>query len=449
MSGPRGSVFRYREYAVDAERGVLTCRYELDGREFTERVTLFPSERWHTEQARAAARLVFLLSGVSYYKTAAPPVIDFGTTALTAAEEAFLREFYLQGLAEFAYRNHLDLSSVSLGGDDPPQTPPAPGGKPFPPDPLGPPPGGLRALVPFGGGIDSIVTVEQVRQQADVALFVVSRPADRFDAIEQPAAVTGLPVVRAEREIDPQLLRSAELGFLNGHVPVTGILSAIAVLAAVLTGRDAVVMSNEWSASIPTLEFDGRPVNHQFSKSEEFEAAFRGVLADQGSAPEYFSWLRDRTELWVGREFAALTRYHDSFRSCNKAFYTERSRRFAYWCGQCDKCCFIDLILAPFLPAETLRRIFAVAGEPLDDPGLAAKFRSLLGAGAKPFECVGEVTECRAAVLLAARRDDRTDSGLLQELAAEVASWPDAPSPAETAAMLEPVGRNFIPDRYR
>ena len=449
MSGPRGSVFRYREYAVDADRGVLTCRYELDGREFTERVTLFPSERWHTEQARAAARLVFLLSGVSYYKTAAPPVIDFGTTALTQAEESFLREFYLQGLAEFAYRNHLDLSSVSLGGDDPPQTPPAPGGKPFPPGPLGPPPGGLRALVPFGGGIDSIVTVEQVRQQADVALFVVSRPADRFDAIEHPAAVTGLPVVRAEREIDPQLLRSAELGFLNGHVPVTGILSAIAVLAAVVTGRDAVVMSNEWSASIPTLEFDGRPVNHQFSKSEEFEAAFRGVLADQGSAPEYFSWLRDRTELWVGREFAALTRYHDSFRSCNKAFYTERSRRFAYWCGQCDKCCFIDLILAPFLPAETLRRIFAVAGEPLDDPGLAAKFRSLLGAGAKPFECVGEVTECRAAVLLAARRDDRTDSGLLQELAAEVASWPDAPSPAETAAMLEPVGRNFIPDRYR
>jgi hypothetical protein len=173
------------------------------------------------------------------------------------------------------------------------------------------------------------------------------------------------------------------------------------------------------------------------------------VLADQGSAPEYFSWLRDRTELWVGREFAALTRYHDSFRSCNKAFYTERSRRFAYWCGQCDKCCFIDLILAPFLPAETLRRIFAVAGEPLDDPGLAAKFRSLLGAGAKPFECVGEVTECRAAVLLAARRDDRTDSGLLQELAAEVASWPDSPSQAETAVMLEPVGRNFIPDRYR
>ena len=446
MSGPREGVFRYRDYAADADRGVLTCRYELNGREFTERVTLSPGEQWHTEEARAAARLVFLLSGVSYYKTAAPPVIDLGETTLTQAEEAFLREFYLQGLAEFAYRNHLDLTSLSL------QAQRAPDQAATPPTPPGP----LRALVPFGGGIDSIVTVEQVRRRADVALFVVSRPGDRFDAIEQPAAVTGLPVVRAEREIDPQLLRSAELGFLNGHVPVTGILSAIAVLAAVLEDRDAVVMSNEWSASIPTLEFDGRPVNHQFSKSEEFEAAFRGVLADQGSGrvrkpdlPDYFSWLRDRTELWVGERFAALGQYHASFRSCNKAFYTERARRFAHWCGQCDKCAFIDLILAPFLPAETLRQIFAVAGEPLEDPALKPKFRSLLGAGVKPFECVGEVTECRAAVLLAARRDDRARSAFLQELAAEVAGWPDAPSEAEIAAMLRPVGRNFIPDRYR
>ena len=437
----RGSAFRYAGFGIDAERGVLSCRYELDGREFTERVTLPAGPRWHTEAARAAARLVFLLAGVSYYKTAAPPVVDFGETALTDAEHAFLREFYLQGLGEFAYRNALDLTSLRFE---------ARRASPVGTHPLGSPLGQRRALVPFGGGIDSIVTVERVRRRADAALFVVSGPADRFDAIEQPAAVTGLPVVRAEREIDPQLLRSAELGFLNGHVPVTGILSAIAVLAAVLEDRDAVVMSNEWSASVPTLEYQGRPVNHQFSKSEQFEAAFRDVLANcPAPLPSYFSWLRDRTELWVGQEFAALEPYHGSFRSCNKAFYTERARRLDHWCGQCDKCCFIDLILAPFLPAEALRRIFAVTGEPLEDPGLAARFRSLLGAGAKPFECVGEVTECRAAVLLAARRDDRVGAGLLHELAAEVAAWPDAPSEADAAAMLQPVGRNFIPARYQ
>ena len=126
MSAPRGKVFRYRDYAVDAERGVLSLRYELDGREFTERVTLPPGARWHTEEARAAARLVFLLSGVSYYKTAAPPVIDFGETALTGTEEAFLREFYLQGLAEFAYRNNLDLTPLRLQAQRGPRPAPRP-----------------------------------------------------------------------------------------------------------------------------------------------------------------------------------------------------------------------------------------------------------------------------------------------------------------------------------
>jgi hypothetical protein len=207
-------------------------------------------------------------------------------------------------------------------------------------------------------------------------------------------------------------------------------------------------MSNEWSASVPTLHYQGRPVNHQYSKSAEFEAAFRGVLATNGH-PEYFSWLRDRTELWVGREFAALAQYHGSFRSCNKAFYAERARRLDHWCGQCDKCCFIDLILAPFLPAEALQRIFRQTGEPLDHPELAPKFRALLGAGAKPFECVGEVSECRTAVLLAAQRDDRASDRLLQDLAAQVSSWPDAPSAGDAEAMLRPVGENFIPAGYR
>ncbi len=262
----RGQVFRYLSYAADADAGSLTCRYELDGREFAERFTLPPGPRWGTDAARAAARLVFLLAGVSYYKTAAPGVIDLGETALTEAELAFLREFYRQGLGEFAYRNSLDLTSLRIegrraaaGAPEPAASEPAAPGEPGPAAAEPEPAGQRRALVPFGGGIDSIVVVERIRRLADTALFVVNRPGDRFDAIEAPAAVTGLPVVRAEREIDPQLLRSAELGFLNGHVPVTGILSAIAVLAAVLEDRDAVVMSNEWSASVPTLEYQRAP----------------------------------------------------------------------------------------------------------------------------------------------------------------------------------------------
>jgi UDP-N-acetyl-alpha-D-muramoyl-L-alanyl-L-glutamate epimerase len=456
----RSQVFRYEGFTADGERGLLTCRYALDGREFTERVSLAPGPGWDTPAARAAARLVYLLAGVSYYKTGAPPVIDFGDTALTEREQAFLREFYQSGLGEYAYRNGLDLSGLRIeataqaataGSAGPASPAPAPGSH------------GMRPLIPFGGGIDSIVTVEGVRQRTSgVALFVVNRPGDRFAAIDKPAAVSGLPVIRAGREIDPQLLRSAELGFLNGHVPVTGIISAIAVLAATLNGRDAVVMSNEWSASVPTLEHDGQQVNHQWSKSAAFEAGFREVLrACPAGLPDYFSALRDRTELWVGQRFASLTRYHGTFRSCNRAFHIDAGRRLGHWCGQCDKCCFIDLILSPFMSAAQLRSVFGPgpgkgaggAGaldnpEPLDNPELRPKFQTLLGSGAKPFECVGEVNECRAAVLLAACRPDRRETTLLAELAAEVAGRPDAPSAAEIEAMRRPVGTSFIPANY-
>jgi hypothetical protein len=450
-------VFRYEGFATDSERGLLTCRYSLDGREFTERVSLAPGPAWDDAAAQAAARIVYLLAGVSYYKAGAPPVIDLGDTALTERELAFLREFYRSGLGEYAYRNGLDLSDLRI------EAPTVPAGSAGPAAPTGPgsdapasadeAPRGLRPLIPFGGGIDSIVTVEGVRARTgDIALFVVNRPGDRFAAIERPAAVSGLPIVRAGREIDPQLLRSAELGFLNGHVPVTGIISAIAVLAAVLNDRDAVVMSNEWSASVPTLEHNGLPVNHQWSKSTAFEASFRELLqASPATLPDYFSALRDRTELWVAERFAALAQYHRTFRSCNRAFHIDTTRRLDHWCGQCDKCCFIDLILAPFMSREQLAAVFAQDGggaEPLANPELKAKFQTLLGSGTKPFECVGEVNECRAAVVLAAARADRADTPLLRELAAEVTGRPDAPTAAEIEVMRHPVGASFVPAGY-
>ena len=112
----------------------------------------------------------------------------------------------------------------------------------------------------------------------------------------------------------------------------------------------------------------------------------------------------------MGERFAGLAQYHRTFRSCNRAFHIDTGRRLGHWCGQCDKCCFIDLILAPFMSAEQLRAVFAAdggGGEPLDNPALKPKFQTLLGSGTKPFECVGEVNECRAAVVLAARRPDR------------------------------------------
>jgi hypothetical protein len=118
-----------------------------------------------------------------------------------------------------------------------------------------------------------------------------------------------------------------------------------------------------------TLQAGGRAVNHQYSKSMEFEAGFRQVLAGAlGGRLAYFSALRPFTELWVARKFAELAQYHATFRSCNRAFHIDPAARLDHWCGRCDKCCFIDLILAPVPAASDLRQIFGGA-EPLADPG--------------------------------------------------------------------------------
>jgi hypothetical protein len=398
----------------------------------------------------------------------------------------WLRAFYVDGLGEFAYRNGLDLSGLELRARAPAgvarsRGASACGALTAVPSPAGAGPSGegpgvsgegpgpsgegagasvapegasggrasepLRPLVPFGGGIDSIVTTELVRRQAgdaNTALFVVSKAGDRFAAIEAPAAATGLPILRAERELDPRILRSRQLGFLNGHVPVTGMISAIAVLAAVLHGRDAVVMSNEASASTGNIVVDGRVVNHQWSKGIAFETSFRHALSRHAVPVDYFSLLRSASELWVAQRFASFSQYHGVFRSCNRAFYVDPALRLDHWCGECDKCCFVDLVLAPFMDRAELAAVFG-GREPLANEALADRFRTLLATSPspKPFDCVGDTPECRSALRLAAARADRRHDALVQRLVGEL---PDEPS--AVVDLLRPSGPHFVPDAY-
>jgi hypothetical protein len=214
----------------------------------------------------------------------------------------------------------------------------------------------------------------------------------------------------------------------------------------VLEGRDAVVMSNEWSASSATLTVDGRGINHQYSKSDTFESALRGVVADAvGGGLDYFSLLRPFSELWIARRFADHPEYIDRFRSCNRAFHIDKSLRWDHWCGRCDKCCFIDLILAPFVDKAVLRGVFGGA-EPLDDPTLLDAFRKLLALtpDAKPWECVGDEVECRVAARLAAQRPDRDGEKVLATLAAEAVGRIDPPADD----LLRPLSAHHVPDRY-
>ncbi len=442
MTSPvRSDRFTYGPVEVDEPAGVVRFHYTLDTVELVEQLEVGPGHTW-SPAAYEAVRIVGLLAGVSYFKAGAPPVVDLGNTQLRPGDVEFLRDFYIQGLGEFAYRNGLDLSDLEFAG-----------GKQEPPFELDEAELASHPrhhlLVPFGGGIDSIVTVETLKaSRSDAELFVLDRAgAPPFRAIERAASTTGLAVRRAQREIDPWIL-SPEAGrsAFNGHVPVTGIVSAVAVLCAVLTGRGRVVMSNEWSSSKPTLTFNGREVNHQYSKSYLFEAGFRSVLESSlGSLVEYFSLLRPFSELWVAERFSRMTDYHKVFHSCNRAFHLDPAKRLDSWCGRCDKCCFIDLILAPFLDHDRLLEIFGGA-EPLEQRDLVEVFEALLGlSGAfKPFECVGDVDESRVALRLAANRPDRASNEVMSLLLDKL-DRAGGQSCAEPASFMLPMGAHHIP----
>lgn len=432
-------VFHYEGFDLDASTGVLECRYRCEpGDTFVERFELGLAPNWGTEAAQRGARLVWLLAGISYFKTTAPSSINLGPVALSSLETKFLSDFYRLGLGEFAVRNGRALIDVVFDGVTDTIHPAV--------DTEG---NDEQPLIPFGGGIDSIVSVERALAAGTTpSLFAVGRPGDLFEAIVTAAESTGLDLLRVGRTIDSKLLESAERGYLNGHVPITGVLSAVAVLTAIGHGRTDVIMSNEWSASFGNLEVDGVSINHQYSKSYDFEAAFRAVLAEHfGDSVNYFSMLRSDSELRIAEEFAGLTQYHSTFRSCNRAFHLRSEDRLDHWCGVCDKCAFIDLILSPFLSNASLESIFSAGFEPLQNPELAPVFLSLLGLGDsdKPFECVGEYNECVAAVLLTSKRADRSGQDLLAALS-DAAS--DVSPELSVEQLRQPLGPNFVPERY-
>jgi UDP-N-acetyl-alpha-D-muramoyl-L-alanyl-L-glutamate epimerase len=409
----RAELFSYVDLAVTTDSLVAT--YDLDGRVFREVVTFEGVGSLNEPAVVALAQLWFLLAGLSYYKAGAAKRIDVGALPLGVEGRRLLEAALHDGLGEFSFRNDLPLGDVVIEGGTPVAE-----YEPFV-DPN-------RILTPFGGGIDSVVTVTQLNPQLDQALFVVSPSSGRFQPLEQTAAVTGHEIVRATRTLDPALLRGDE-SFYNGHVPVTAMVTLLAAVAAVASGRGGVALSNEHSSSVANLRWDDREINHQWSKSLNAERRIADAIAERvGETLVVASFLRDRSELWVAKVFSEQTQFHQVFRSCNRAFSQVAERRANTWCGECDKCLFVNLVLAPFLSRTALRAIFS--SEPLSDPQREAQLRTLVGIGLdhKPFECVGDPDESAVALRDVAANDEWNDVALLRDLASQVATERDLSS---------------------
>jgi hypothetical protein len=295
-------------------------------------------------------------------------------------------------------------------------------------------------LVPVGGGKDSIVALETVRR-AGVEVALVS--VGDAPAIERTVAVSGLQRLLVERRLDPQLAVLNGEGALNGHVPVTAIVSCAALLAAAANGFDAVAMANERSASAANMRWRGVDVNHQFSKSLHAEELVRDAVAEIADAPAIFSILRPASELAIARAFARMERYHGAFTSCNASFRQDPRLRAASWCCDCPKCRFVFLAMAPFCPPERMREIFGADLLAVADQYEGFALLTATG-GHKPFECVGEEEESIAAVRMLAADERWREHAVVRRLAAEV--LPAHPLPAgDPARALALSDEGFVP----
>jgi len=427
--------FRFVRCTFDPDLGEAKLTYAFDqSPELVERITIpgapFTLDRARSEAAHQALHLLHLLAGVSYYKAALPARIEIDGDPIDAETAEFLHQVYSNGLGEFAHRNGLDLRGRIrfphgvVGGDPAPSL-------------------GLRehALVAIGGGKDSLVSIEALRA-AGVEQSVVWAGSSQL--IAACATRTGLPTVNINRQLAPELFAYNRNGAWNGHIPVTAINSAILVFAAVLCDANQVVFSNERSASYGSMIPGVGEINHQWSKGWAFEKNFaaqvrRTVAADL----RYYSLLRTLSELAVARQFAVSDRYDSFFSSCNRNFHLLGDRPGNRWCGVCPKCHFVFLALGVFVPKPRLVHIFG--RNLLDDPAQIPGYDALLEyRDHKPFECVGEASESRAAMAALVRQPEWREDAVVARFAEEILPQLDREE-LQIEPLLQPSDEHAVP----
>lgn len=336
-------------------------------------------------------RLAFSLGMVelvSYWKIACPPTVRISCAGLDARQTEWWKKLYKKGLGEFFYTNGITpddgfMTLVSEG------------------ESLGLPSGPAlstendKVLIPIGGGKDSAVTLELLRGKADRYCYIINPRGATLDTV-RVGRIPDDRVIIANRTLDRNMIELNKQGFLNGHTPFSALVAFSSVIASYIRGISFVALSNESSANESTVA--GTDVNHQYSKSLEFERdfiAYQKQYIDSGVS--YFSLLRPIAEISIARIFAGLTEYHPIFRSCNAG------SKQNVWCAACPKCLFVYIILSPFLDKSETVRIFG--RDMLDDIALKPIFDKLTGIEPeKPFECVGSRDEVNSALSELIRR---------------------------------------------
>ncbi len=397
----KDGVFEFSGYQFNAAANAVDFHYAVslhprEKRRYTERVILPPPAAAVKLPAGLLEALLFnthLMLGISYYKLYCPPRIKVASGRLTSRQAAFWNTVYQKGLGEFYYRHRLDPSSW-------PGFPAAAGAVP-PPPPFELSRTKEKVLLGVGGGKDSIVAGELLKESGfDTTAFTVQ--TDRGSpVVSSVISQMNVRALTVKRRLDPQLLENDKEAY-HGHIPISGIYAWLGLLAAALNGFTRVVVGNEYSSNFGNLEYKGMEINHQWSKTAEFEGMLQEYLRSLVTPNiTYFSVLRPFYAIRVARIFSAYPRYWPLFSSCNSNFTVKAGPAGkALWCGRCAKCVFGFTVLSAFIPRRQLTGIF---GKNLyEDSQLLPLFKDILGLGsAKPFDCVGTFEEARVALSLA------------------------------------------------
>ncbi len=397
----------YESFSINSSANSITLTYKffLEPNIYFSPQISIPSSKSGCDQI--AERFVFLIGLVeliSYWKLSCPPDIEIRCGYLSEDEIRWWKELYQKGLGEFFYVNQISPDiELNFNIATPKQQTPTILGT------------DKRdgAIILVGGGKDSIVSLDAARSWPDMPLkaLCVNPIEASLNAISEANYPTPLVV---NRTLDPQLKILNQAGYLNGHTPYSALLAFVSSLVGYQNNFRYVLASNETSASEGNAFINGIEINHQYSKSFQFESLFRDYPFGFAAPVEYLSLLRPLNELQICAIFAQLKNYHSLFRSCNreqtqKAREKELSKKDAAtsrrtgWCGECPKCVFTCIALACFLSPSEITTIFGIF--PLDSPGFIEIASQLAGYGEhKPFECVGTYEEVRSALAHIAKK---------------------------------------------
>ena len=384
--------FYYNSFSLteDGDAIFLEYDFEIPGRtNFNPKIKILKKnmnfKSIDTVYAKNMAFNIGMIELISYWKCCCSPKIIVKCGFLDNNQINFWKKIYFYGLGELFFTNNIKTDIESFVNIECLKNDNEFNYKVIEDESDG-------YIVPIGGGKDSVVTLEtlKINKNRDFALIINPKPVTRKCA--EIAGLADNNIIEVYRSIDKRLIDLNSKGFINGHTPFSAMLAFVSYFVAYLLSKKYIALSNENSANESNVV--GEKINHQYSKSFEFECDFENYASNYLKAPvKYFSFLRPLNELQIAKIFSKHEKYHLTFKSCNVG----SKEKDWIWCCNCAKCLFAYIILSPFLYKTKLVNIF---GEDLfEKESLLETFIELTGNGkTKPFDCVGTYEEVNFAI---------------------------------------------------